>query len=65
MSTVRKLGVIAAVVLVLSLSACTSSTAPALTRAANAAKAAAAAPTHARWFSAPETTARCLSVDQG
>ena len=43
MSTVRKLGVIAAVVLVLSLSACTSSTAPALTRAANAAKAAAAA----------------------
>ena len=43
MSMVRKLGVIAAVVLVLSLSACTSSTAPALTRAANAAKAAAAA----------------------
>src|ERR1039458_2942933 len=23
-----------------------------------------AAPTHARWFSAPETIARCLSVDQ-
>jgi hypothetical protein len=23
------------------------------------------APTHARWFSAPETIARCLSVDQG
>ena len=24
-----------------------------------------AAPTHARWFSAPETIDRCLSVDQG